>query len=84
MALKVVPLVALSAILLSGCTGTCGSKTDAPADGAAPAADAAMPQAPADTSAAMPAPPTEAPADAAHAPADAAMPAAPAHAPVAK
>jgi len=83
MTLKLVPLVALSAILLSGCTGTCGSKTDAPADGAAPAADAAMPQAPADASAAMPAPPTEAPAsaDAAHAPADAAMPA---DAPVAK
>lgn len=38
MALKAIPLVALSAILLSGCTSTCGSKAETPAAEAPPAA----------------------------------------------
>ena len=76
MALKSLPLFAISAVLLSGCTSTCGSKE------AAPAADAAAPAAaPADANA-----PAAAPADA-NAPAvpaadaTAQAPAAPAEAP---
>ena len=85
MAFKTLPLFAVSAILLSGCTSTCGSKAETPAADAAapaaPAADAAAPTAaPADAAA-----PTAAPADAAAptaAPADATAqaPAAPADA----